>query len=158
MLRDLQWVLSDQQAPTTVAGSPFDSTNIFDTGNLAGLSGASSTGDLGKGELLYFVISVNTTVTSAGAATVQVKLLTDDSSGFGSAVTLFDSGAIAKATLVAGYTVFAQRLPIGCKRYLKVTYTVGTADLTAGKFDAYLTRNIDIPGTLPLQRAVYPLA
>lgn len=130
MILDKQLELSDAQAETTVAAH--DSDNIIDL---------SVFGDA-KNEL-YAVIQIPVAVTSGGAATVQFKLISDSDSGFATApVTHFDSGAVAKATLVAGYRVLAMRLPIGVKRFIKTTYTIGTAVLTAGAFDAFLTKEV----------------
>lgn len=122
MILDKELIFSDAQAPTTGAT---DSTNVIDLG---------AVGDA-KDEM-HLWIGVNTTVTSGGAATVAFSLQTSaDNSSYS---VLWSSAAIAKATLVAGYNVVKMRLPQGCKRYLKVVYTVATADLTAGKFDALL--------------------
>ena len=149
MLRDAQWVLSDAQAVTTAAATA--STNVYDT-----LGPAPA--DLGRGEELWVVASVNTAVTSDGSATVTFALQTDDNESFSSATTLFTTSAIAKATLVAGYRAFAIKLPVGCERYIRGLITVATADLTAGKFDIYLTRNVDLLPSTPHPRATYSVA
>lgn len=130
MFVDKQLELSDAQAETTVAAH--DSTNYIDMGAI---------GDANRP--LYAVIQVAAAVTSGGAATVQFKIISDSDSGFATTpVTHYDSGAIGKATLVAGYRVVAMPLPIGVQRYLKVTYTIATAVLTAGSFDAFLTPDV----------------
>jgi hypothetical protein len=149
MLRDAQWVLSDAQAVTTAAATA--STNVYDT-----LGPAPS--NLGIGEELWVVCSINTTVTSDGSATVAFALQTDDNESFSSATTIHSVSAIAKATLVAGYRVFAIRLPTNCERYIRALITVATADLTAGKFDIYLTRNVDLLPSTPHPRATYSVA
>lgn len=150
MLRDAQWVLSDAQAVTTATATA--STNVYDT-----LGPAPA--DLGKGEELWLVASVNTTVeASGGAANVTFAVQTDDNESFSSATTLFTTAAIAKATLVAGYRIFAIRLPVNCERYIRALITPDTNNLTAGKFDIYLTRNVDLVPATPHPRATYPLA
>ena len=50
--------------------------------------------------------------------------------------------AIAKATLVAGYNVLRIRIPKGVQRFIRLTYTVGVAVLTAGQFDANLVMDV----------------
>lgn len=123
---------SDAQAPDTVAAHA--STNVVD------LKAAGAI----EGKPYYLHIKVNTTVTSDGSATVTFAFQTDSAENFGSAVTLWTSAAIGKATLVAGYEVV--RLPINglpLKQYTRVLYTVGTAALTAGKFDAFLSADGD---------------
>lgn len=96
----------------------------------------------GSADKAWLVIRVTTTVTSGGAATVAFKLVSDaqDPVTPASATEHWASPAIPKATLVAGYQVVAIPLPRGTyERYLGLTQTVGTADLTAGKVDAYIT-------------------
>lgn len=98
-------------------------------------------------EGMYLVIQVDTAVTSAGSATVAFALASDAQAAIavdGSATTHFATPAIAKATLVAGYRVAAVALPKGTyERYLGIIATVGTAALTAGKINAFLTDNIN---------------
>lgn len=94
---------------------------------------------------LYCVLRINTAVTSGGSATVTFKIQSAaaavaSGATLSSPTTHWTSDAIAKATLVAGYTVFAGALPGGAyAKYLGVTGAVGTATLTAGKLDAFLT-------------------
>ena len=131
MIIDKNLLFSDAQAETTVAAH--DSTNYIDI---------AVAGDANKE--LYLVVSVNTTCTSTGSATVQLKMLTDSTTGWSSPVTVFDSGAIAVASLVAGYKICEVRIPKGkLERYTKLTYTIATAALSAGKFDAFLTPVLD---------------
>lgn len=136
MILDHQNRYSNEQAVTTTAGS----TNVIDHGPLA----SGNTGrDLGAGDPLFLYLLVTQTATAAGAATVTFTLETDTDESFGSAVTLWDSGAIGKATLVAGYT-FKIPLPRGAyERYTRLKYTVATGPLTAGKFTAALVRNVE---------------
>jgi hypothetical protein len=144
---DRQLVLADAQAITTAAATP--TTDYLDT---------LSIGDHGKGQPMWVVARVNTTCTSGGSATVAASLETDDNSSFSSATTLHSVSAVAVASLVAGYTFFAIRLPIGCERYIRGKFTVATADLTAGKFDFYITHDIDNVPATPLPRANYAVA
>lgn len=110
----------------------------------------------GAGEPLFFYGEVATTATSGGSATVQFLLLGNPSDPtFASGnVTVYDSGAIAVATLAAGYQ-FA-RAPIPRRqagglettglllRYYQTRVVIATAALTAGAFNSWLT-------TKPLQ-------
>lgn len=149
MLRDAQLLLSDAQAVTTATATA--STNSIDTLNPA-------PADAGIGEEMWVVGVVNTTVTSGGAANVGFKIQTDDNSAFGSPTDLLTVAAIAKATLVAGYVFLKARLPAGCERYIRALITPDTNDLTAGKFDIFLTRNVDLLPSTPIPRANYPVA
>lgn len=103
-----------------------------------------------SGAPLGAYINVAAAVTSAGAATVQFQLIgnrTDPTFASGNVV-LADSGVVAKATLVAGYQIplfmnhvaFQSLEPATSKlRYLTILVTIGTANLTAGTFNGWIT-------------------
>jgi predicted GNAT superfamily acetyltransferase len=130
MILDKQLIFSDAQAVTTAAETA--STNIIDM---------LAAGD--AYESMFLLIQVETAVAAtAGAANVTFKLQTDDNSSFSSPTTLWASSAIAKGTLVDKYVVAKLRVPMGVERYLRVTYTPDTNDLTAGKFDAMLVYDV----------------
>tara|TARA_R110002153_G_scaffold253645_2_gene411756 strand:+ start:1986 stop:2435 length:450 start_codon:yes stop_codon:yes gene_type:complete len=99
--------------------------------------------DMGAGQPMYLVLSVDTSVTSGGSATVEFELCSDAQAAIaadGTATIHASTGAIAKATLVAGYeTIIA--LPVGntYERFLGIVANVGAAALTAGKINAFLT-------------------
>lgn len=100
--------------------------------------------DLGNGEPLYLVVSVDEAAAAVGAATVTFSLESDSTADLATSATVHAStAAIGKATLVAGYTAWILPLPAGAtyERYLGVRYTVATGPLTAGKFSAFLTPN-----------------
>ena len=101
--------------------------------------------ELGNGQPVYLVIQVDTAVTSGGSATVEFKLVSDAAAAIatdGSASVHYASGAIGKASLVAGYELVVP-VPIGAdvpyERYLGIQATTGTAALTAGKINAFLS-------------------
>lgn len=102
--------------------------------------------DVGNGQDLYLVVQVDTAVTSAGAATVQFSLCSDAQAAIavdGTQTVHYQSAAIPKATLVAGYQAVTVKLPPGnYERYLGVVQTTGTAALTAGAVNAFLTPDI----------------
>ena len=101
--------------------------------------------DIGNGEPLYLCVQVDTTVTSAGAATVSFVLASDAQAAIaadGSATVHYQTAAIGKATLVAGYTAAMVALPLGTyERYVGILQNVGVAALTAGKINAFLTKD-----------------
>jgi hypothetical protein len=68
-----------------------------------------------------------------------VTFALQDSADNSSFADIFTTGAIGKATLVAGYIVFTIAIPPTHRRYLRINYTVATGPLTAGKFDAFVT-------------------
>jgi hypothetical protein len=129
MILDSRNEFSDAAAVTATAIS-----NVIDTGAAAG--------GLGALDDLYLVIGVDTAVTAAGAATVTFSLESDSTADLATSATVhWQSAAIGKATLVAGFNVVVLELPKGFthERYLGVRYTVATGPLTAGKFNAFLT-------------------
>jgi hypothetical protein len=96
---------------------------------------------------LYIVGSVRESVTSANASTtVNVKILQDSDSAFGTAETVLETGALALTGLTAGTRLFAQRLPLALKQYIKATLTVAVADTTGGQIDIFLVDGIDFKG------------
>lgn len=130
MILDKNLIMSKAQAETTVGTHV--SNNVIDTLKL---------GDAVNE--LYFKAVVETACDSAGSATVKIQFVTDSSESFGSPAVLWDSGAIAVASLVDKYEFGTVRLPKPDKleRYLAAQIIIGTAALTAGKFDIYLTKN-----------------
>lgn len=123
--------LSDAQAVTATGTTA--STNYVD------LQAAASNLDVD----LELAVAVDTAVTSTGSATVTFILQTSSTTGFSGASTMATTGAIGKATLVAGYEALRLRLPVKGNsstllRYARVAYTVGTAALSAGNFNAWL--------------------
>jgi len=116
------------QAITVTAAS----TNILDTG---------VNKEKGRGTPIPLLVQVTTTFTAGGAATLQAVLQCDGDVAFGSANTLWDSGAIAVATLVAGYRFLIDKIPehVAAKadsRYFRFNYTVATGPMTAGNLVA----------------------
>lgn len=130
MILDRENLFSDGQAVTSTAAS----TDYIDLG---------VDRDIGIGNELELLISVDTAVTADGSATVTFALQTDNASTFDTGpTTLWASSAIGKATLVAGYQIKV-RVPRGTDRYLRVNYTVATGPLTAGAFTAGILLDVD---------------
>lgn len=102
---------------------------------------------IGGGMPLWLVIQVDTTATSGGAATGQFQLASDAQAAIavdGTQTIHWQSGAIAVATLIAGYVVGAVGLPGEppvYERYLGIVQTTAVAAFTAGKVNAFLTPN-----------------
>ena len=143
MIYDLEFLFADGTWAPTATGDNI-SPNVTDVGPLGtpiGPGSAANLGrDLGQGEKLWFVVTVLQTVTSAGAATVDFRLRSAANAALTTTpIELISSGAVAKATLVAGYT-FMVPLPsyatgvTGYQRFIGANANIGTAVLTAGKF------------------------
>jgi hypothetical protein len=113
-------------------------------GNVVDLGAAPTLQDVGLGERLWIFINVNTTATSGGSATGDFRLASDSTADLATSPTVhFSSGAVAVATLVAGYTIAAFILPLGnYERYLGITQTTAVAAFTAGKINAFATKDV----------------
>lgn len=101
--------------------------------------------DLGNGEPIYLVITVDTLPTSGGAATAQFTLASDDSASIatnGTASVHFVTKAFAMSEMAAGTVLAAVALPaqgVAYERYLGILQTTGTAAFTGGKINAFLS-------------------
>lgn len=127
----------------------FDSTNKFSTLQAVTATAAStnvidlgvSDRDIGVGEHVPFWIGVDADF--AGLTSVQVTVQTDDDEGFGSAVDVIQTGAIALADLVSGYQFSIDKAPKNLLgRYVRLNYTVVGAG-TAGTISAGITMGND---------------
>ncbi len=104
------------------------------------------TGDkpIGAMDELFLVAVVNTTATSGGSATLQLKLASDATAAVatdGSATEHLASPVFPVASLVAGTVLFTTKMPQGFnyERFLGVLQVTGAAAFTAGKVDVFLT-------------------
>jgi hypothetical protein len=135
MILDERLELGDDLALTTATTAAYLLGDVIDLGG-DGLDGNS--------EDIYLNIEVTSAITSTGAATVQFALCSDAQAAIsvdGTQTTHFQTVAIPKATLVAGYQIASVQLPRGVyERYLGAVVTTGTAPLSGGKVNAYLTQ------------------
>lgn len=133
MWRDKQNMFSEKQTLiNAVTASSILSTNVIDLGDPK----------KGEGEPIEVLAQMTTSLASAGAATYQFVLKTSAAENMGTPTTLFDSGALALATLVAGYQLAIRVLPNDALQYLQWTYIQAGAVSTAGAFESGLIRNI----------------
>lgn len=129
-LLDKALEFSGGQAITTTA---FGQNEI----DLTPLAPGNTHRDIGSGRPLFVNVYVTEAFLSAGAATLNVVLQTDDNAAFGSPTILFDSGPIPRASLVAGYA-FQLPVPRGAEKFLRVQYVVGTGPMTGGRVRSYI--------------------
>jgi hypothetical protein len=115
--------------------------------------------DIGQGQPLWLVITVDTEIITAGAAgTIKFQLVSDAQAAIatdGSATVHLDSGnfvtddAAANAVQMnAGSVVFAAPLPVQgtvYEAFLGILAIIATTAVTAGKINAFLT--LDPPRT-----------
>lgn len=143
MIIDYENQFSDAQAVTSTAIS----TNVIDLGATPTLR------DIGNGQPLYLVVITQTAATDDSSdATLTVTLESDSTENLATSATVhFTTGALAFAAFSpAGTVLAAVALPLGnYERYLGVRYTVASGPLTAGKFDAFLTTDIQKWAALP---------
>lgn len=125
MIFDKQNLFSNNQAVTNSQAS----TNYIDLGAVR---------DIGIGAPIEVFAVMTATALSAGSSTLVAAIETDTQSSFATKVTLAQTAAIAKASLVQGFEFLKMKLPQGVQRYVQLSYTVGTADLTAGTIRAGL--------------------
>ena len=120
---DLQNICSDNQAITADAAS----TNVIclTKGPLK---------EVAFGTPIPFRIQV--TEDFATLTSLEFKIQTASDAAFTSPVTLYTSGAIAAASLKAGYVASVNDIPKGNLGYLRVYYDVTGSNATAGKVTA----------------------
>lgn len=136
MLLDAFLQLSKEQAP--VSGFVV-STNTIDL---------SEARDIASGCTLFALFGVDETVTSGSASTVTFQVISSAAANLGSPTVIAQTGAIPKADLVAGRNPIGLPIPDHAllslpkgQRYLGVQYTIGGANLTAGKFTASISKD-----------------
>lgn len=128
-------------AGTAVLGDVIDLTNV-------------NAYDIGLSETLWMVLRVDTAIITGGAAgTIQFFVVSDALATLGGGTVAGSTlhatspsivtGASASGLAAAGSIIMAIELPAGAnyERYLGVLYTVGTTTTTAGKVDAFITRD-----------------
>ena len=130
MITDKLLMFSEAQAVTDTAAS----TDVIDLGPIDG-----NRRDIGVGYPLEFWVLVNEAATASGEATVNIQLQTSENNS--SWTTIYDSGAFAK-------------VPAGVQRYLRVNYSVATGPLTAGKFTAGISLDVDANTPYPIRSKV----
>lgn len=131
MILDANLLFSDAQAVTAAAAS----TSYLDT---------SVVRDIGTGHDLYLVVQVQTTLTDGGANTgTDVYLYGDSTTTFtpdGSNLMFsFDQAAAAGTVKIAKLDPKMDALQY---RYVEVYYDPQGANLTGGKFDAFITNDV----------------
>ena len=138
MIIDKRTEFADAVALNTGAAGTYLIGNVIDL-EKTGL-------DMGQGEPVYLVISVDTAATSGGSATAAFTLASDAQAAIatdGSATVHFKTDAVPVAQLVTGKQITMVALPAGTyERYLGILQTTGTAAFTAGKVNAFLTPDV----------------
>jgi hypothetical protein len=143
MLLDENTLFSDDQAVTATAAS----TNYMDTGVKATVPGAPAAlgGSLGNAHDIPLLIQVTAAFATLTSLTISVE--TDDNTSFSSAKTVASTHAILAADLVAGYIAPLNLIPhTATERYVRLKYTVGGSNATAGTITASVVPSIQTNG------------
>jgi len=127
-MNDNKLFFSDKQSLIKDATGDIVSTNTIDF--------AAVKPDPGMGRSVFLNIAVTT-----GVAGGTVNFVLKDSADDSTYAAVYETGAIAAASLPAGTKVLRMALPEGVRRYLKMVYTVGTSATTAGAVSAWLDIN-----------------
>ena len=142
MILDSRVEFADATSVAAVAGTAL-------IGNVVDLETAR---DIGSGEPLYFVVTIDTAVITGGSAgTITLKLASDAQAAIatdGSATVHYASKAFVTddtgEDLTAGLTAVVVAVPwegAVYERYLGVLATIATTTVTAGKINAFLTKD-----------------
>lgn len=127
-MNDDKLFFSDKQSLVKGSTGDIDSTNVIDF--------AAVKPDPGMGRSVFLNIVVTTAV--AGGT---INFVLKDSADNSTYAAVYETGAIAAASLTAGKKVIRMALPEGVRRYLKMVYTVGTSATTTGAGSAWLDIN-----------------
>jgi hypothetical protein len=133
---DSELIFSAAQTPTAVGDTP--STNVYDTGSAAG--NAQEAEAALTTENLWLNVICNTVPTSGGSATIQAVL--QDSPDNATWTDRLLGGAVSYSNVTKGLALLQAQPPVGTQRYWRIAYRIGTAALTAGAFDAYVSNTI----------------
>ena len=124
MILDADLLFSNKQAVTATA----ESTNTLDLG---------VAGDAIGQELTIHVV-VDTAFATLTSLTVSLETSANNSDW----TTVLSGPAIARASLTKGASIFCVRVPQGLSRYVRMKYTVGGSNATAGKVTAFASKDL----------------
>lgn len=142
MMIDKFALLCDEQDVSIDVGTDL-SEGSYDLGAIGTIPQVNDTpkGEVGDGGSVPLLVQVVEAFTAAGgAATLNVDVVMADDAALSSNLTVLESsGAISKASLVAGYQFIFQVFPRRCtKRYIGLKFTVATNNMDTGKISAFL--------------------
>lgn len=126
----------------------FDKTNMFSEAQAITATAASDNvidlglGDIGKSgaEAPWLYVKCDAAFTLLD--TLNIKLQTSVDSAFTSPIDTILSVTPARAALTLNSEQLLAKLPIGCKRYVRLYYTVAGTNPDAGKITAGLTPDV----------------
>lgn len=140
MIIDKECMFSDAQEITTGSENGVKSTNVIDL---------KAARNIGAGEDIYLVVQVDELMAGAGD-TLTVKLQTDDNADLNSASDMQTIGTFPANSAVGTRLVAKIQPNNSFERYIGLLYTAaGSGALEAGKFSAFLTKDVDTLKTYP---------
>jgi len=143
MLLDENTLFSEDQAVTATAAS----TNYMDLGSPATVPGAPAALVRNIGGANDIPLLVQVTAAFATLTSLTVSIEVDDNTSFSSARTVASTAAIPAAELVAGYIASLSVLPHTInERYMRLKYTVGGSNATAGTITASIATGLQTNG------------
>lgn len=130
----------------------YASTNVIDLGVTSGIPSSANGGgarDIGIGDdpAMKLLVQVTTAFTSGGAGTLTVGIQSAIDNGSGApaafSASWYTSNTFALATLAQGARLMDMDMPrppdgIAVPRFLRLSYVIGTATMTAGTIEALL--------------------
>lgn len=129
---DAAELLCDRQALGAVGTNASTNYRVLPTAGTPPLNATAIPFDVSKGTPMEIIAQMVETATSAGAATLELQIITDDNTAFSSATIAWRSGVLALATLTAGYEFLIRFIPKITEKYYRANLVVATADFTAG--------------------------
>lgn len=143
MMLDANTLFSDDQAVTATAAS----TNYMDLKAANTPPGGSATLGHKIGGALDIPLLVQVTTAFATLTSLTISIETDDNASFSSAKTVASTHAIPVADLVAGYIAPLVVIPhTVAEQYVRLKYTVGGSNATAGAIKAAVVTGIQTNG------------
>lgn len=138
MILSLEALFSEDQAITASARS----TNVIDLGATGSMVGAANALPRKLDPLQDIPLLIQVTEDFATLTSLNVTFRQSDNADLSTPDDLISSGAIAAASLVAGYVFPILRFPPTItKRYVGLYFTVAGDDATAGKITAGVANN-----------------
>jgi hypothetical protein len=94
---------------------------------------------------IWWLFHCSAAPTSGGAATIQFIVQTADDAAFNTNCETVLASAVMDYDDVAANTIpFKAQMPVQTRRYLRGAWTIGTAVLTAGTFNVYVSAGVDV--------------
>lgn len=135
MMFDKENQFSDAQAVTTGSDTGIASTNVIDFGAVR---------DIGVGENLFLVVSVDTAFTDTGSnSTLTVYAQSDDNEAFSTATNTQTLGTFAVNAAIGTQIIARVQPGTFNERYGRLFYLAANGALATGAVTAFLAKDID---------------